>query len=89
MLREGDSGNIEPLPHGARVPYNPRQRKGGPDVLRLVRTAILVVLAFLVLSLVVAIARPETGVFEKVVLVAAVVGLIALAAPVRRIGART
>jgi hypothetical protein len=71
------------------VPYN--RVKGGkvPDMLRLVRTIILVVLAFLVLSLVIAFARPETGVFEKVVLVAAVVGLIALAGPVRRIGART
>ena len=52
-------------------------------MLRVVRTAILVVLVFLVLSLVIAFARPETGVFEKVVLVAAVVGLVALAAPVK------
>lgn len=58
-------------------------------MLMLVRTAILVVLVLLVLSMVIAIGRPETGVFEKVVLVGAVVGLIALAAPVRRIGART
>jgi hypothetical protein len=56
---------------------------------RLVRIAIFVLLTFLVLSLVVAVARPETGILEKVVLVAAVVGLIAAASPARRIGAKT
>jgi hypothetical protein len=58
-------------------------------MLRLVRIAILVVLTFLVLSLVVAGARPETGILEKVVLVAAIIGLIAAASPARRIGAKT
>lgn len=58
-------------------------------MLRLVRVAILVVLTFLVLSLVVAVARPETGMIEKVVLVAAVLGLIAAASLARRIGAKT
>jgi hypothetical protein len=58
-------------------------------MLRLVRIAILVVLTFLVLSLVVAVARPETGILEKVVLVATIVGLIAAASPARRIGMKT
>ncbi|HEV8622012.1 MAG TPA: hypothetical protein VGR33_03875 [Actinomycetota bacterium] len=58
-------------------------------MLRLVRIAILVVLTFLVLSLVIAAARPETGILEKVVLVAAVLGLIAAGSLARRIGAKT
>jgi hypothetical protein len=57
-------------------------------VLKLVRITILLVLAMCVLSVVVAIARPETGPFEKVVLAAAAVGLTAIAAPVRRIGTK-
>jgi hypothetical protein len=72
------------------MPYNPASRKeGGSVMLRLVRIAILLVLTFLVLSLVIAVARPETGILEKVVLVAAVVGLIAVTSPARRIGAKT
>jgi hypothetical protein len=58
-------------------------------MLRLVRIAILVVLTYLVLSLVVAVARPDTGTLEKIVLVAAVLGLIAVGSLVRRIGAKT
>jgi hypothetical protein len=57
--------------------------------LRLVRLALLVVLAFVVLGLVVALARPETGPIEKLVLVLAIVGLLAAAVPVRRIGSQT
>jgi uncharacterized membrane protein len=72
------------------MPYNPASSKeGGSVLLKLVRIAILVVLSCLVLSLVIAVARPETGILEKVVLVAAVVGLIAAASPARRIGAKT
>lgn len=52
------------------------------------RLALLIVLCFLVLSLVMAIGRPETGFLEKVVLGAAVVGLLSLTAPVHRIGRR-
>jgi hypothetical protein len=51
--------------------------------------ALLVVLAFVVLGLVVALARSETGPIEKLVLVLAIVGLLAAAVPVRRIGSQT
>jgi hypothetical protein len=61
----------------------------GQPVLRLVRLALLVVLAFVVLGLVVALARSETGPIEKLVLVLAIVGLLAAAVPVRRIGSQT
>jgi hypothetical protein len=57
----------------------------GRRVLRIVRLALLVVLAFLVLGLVVALASPETGPIEKLVLVLAIVGLLAAGVPVRRI----
>lgn len=56
-------------------------------VLRLLRLAILVVLVLWILGLIVAIGRPETGGFEDAVLMAIVVGLFAVAVPVRRIGA--
>lgn len=55
-------------------------------MLRLIRIVILTAVTFLVLSLVIGIARPETGPMEKVVLVAAVIGLLGLAVPVQRIG---
>jgi len=55
-------------------------------MLRLVRIALLVVLVFLVLGFVIAAGRPETGPVEDAVLIAAIVGLVALAVPVRRIG---
>jgi hypothetical protein len=55
---------------------------------RLLRIALLGVLFVLLLSLVVAVGRPETGPFEKIVLVAAGVGLVGLAIPVHRIGQR-
>jgi hypothetical protein len=61
----------------------------GQPVLRLVRFALLVVLAFLVLGPVVALASPETGPIEKPVLVVAIVGLLAAGVPVRRIGSQT
>ena len=57
-------------------------------VLRLVRFAQLVVLAFLVLGLIVALGSPETGPIEKPVLVLAIVGLLAVGVPVRRIGSQ-
>jgi hypothetical protein len=57
-------------------------------VLRLVRLAILVVLTLTVVSLVMALARPETGVLEKLFLAGGVLALILVAAPVRRIGAK-
>ena len=56
-------------------------------MLRLLRVALLVVLVFVVLGFIVAAGRPETGPMEDVVLVAVIVGLFALAVPVRRIGA--
>ena len=55
-------------------------------VLRLVRFAILLVLVFWQLSIVVALGRPETGPVEDIALLALVLGLFALARPVRRIG---
>jgi hypothetical protein len=57
-------------------------------MLRLIRSALLLVLLFWILGLVIALGRPETGGFEDVVLAAVVLGLLAAATPVRRIGAR-
>jgi hypothetical protein len=57
-------------------------------MLRLLRIALQMVLFFLLLSAVSAIAVPETGVVEKAVLVALGAGLIWLASLVRRIGGR-
>jgi hypothetical protein len=56
-------------------------------MMRLVRLALQVVLFFLLLSLVVAVAAAETGLAEKVVLIGAGVVLVWLASRVRRIGA--
>ena len=47
---------------------------------------LLVVMTFLTIGLVVALARPETGPIEKVVLAVVVIGVIAASAPIRRIG---
>jgi hypothetical protein len=58
----------------------------GHPVLRLVRFALLAVLAFLVLGLVVALGSPQTGPVEKAVLALAIVGLLAAGVPARRIG---
>ena len=52
---------------------------------RLVRIALLLLLTFLTLGVVVAIGSAETGPAEKLVLLPAVVGLCALAVPVRRL----
>ena len=49
----------------------------------------LVLLTLLTLSFVVALAAPETGAVEKAVLAIGCAGLIAVAVPVRRIGARS
>lgn len=57
-------------------------------MLRLIRVALLVAMTFLVLSLVGGIARPETGPVEKLVLLAAVIGLLGLAV-IQRIGTPT
>ena len=54
-------------------------------VLTLVRLGLLLVLTVMTLSLVIAVGRPETGPFEKFVLVAAAAGLIGLAIPIGRI----
>jgi hypothetical protein len=54
-------------------------------VLTLIRIGILLVLTIMTLSLLIAVGRPETGPFEKFVLVAAAAGLIGLAIPVGRI----
>ena len=55
-------------------------------MLRLLRLALQLVLFFLLLSLVVAVAAAETGLVEKVGLIAAGVVLVWLASRVRRIG---
>jgi hypothetical protein len=60
----------------------------GQPVLRLVRFALLAVLAFVVLGLVVALGSPQTGPIEKAVLALAIVGLLAAGVPVRRIGSQ-
>jgi hypothetical protein len=56
-------------------------------MLRLLRLALQVVLFFLSLSLVVAVASVHTGAVEKVALIAAGAGLLWLVSRVRRIGA--
>ena len=55
-------------------------------LLRVVRMVLLVVMTFLTIGLVVALARPETGPIEKIVLAVLVIGVIAASAPIRRIG---
>jgi hypothetical protein len=55
-------------------------------MVRLLRVAIQVVLFFVLLSLVVAVAAEQTGILEKVALLAAGGGLVWLATRVRRIG---
>jgi len=57
-------------------------------VLRLLRVALLIVLFFLVLGFIVAVASPDTGPAEKTILVAGVIALLAASIPVHRIGAR-
>jgi hypothetical protein len=56
-------------------------------MIRLLRLALQVVLFFLLLSLVVAVASAQTGIVEKVALIAAGAVLLWLASHVRRIGA--
>ena len=55
--------------------------------MRLLRLALQVVLFFLLLSLVVAVASAQTGTVEKVALIAAGALLVWVASRVRRIGA--
>ena len=57
-------------------------------MMRLLRLALQVVLFFLLLSLVVAVASAQTGTVETVALIAAGVLLVWLASRVRRIGAQ-
>jgi hypothetical protein len=57
-------------------------------MIRLLRLALQVVLFVLLLSLVVAVASAQTGIVEKVALIAAGAVLVWLASRVRRIGAR-
>jgi hypothetical protein len=72
---------------GRRVRYHPWLIR--EDIVRLVltlvRIGLLLVLTVMTLSLVIAVGRPETGPFEKFVLVAAAAGIIGLAIPVGRI----
>ena len=56
-------------------------------MMRLLRIGLQVVLFFLLLSLVVAVAAAETGLVEKVALITVGVVLVWLASRVRRIGA--
>jgi hypothetical protein len=56
-------------------------------MMRLLRIVLQVVLFFLLLSLVVAVAAAETGLVEKVALITAGVVLVWLASRIRRIGA--
>jgi hypothetical protein len=57
-------------------------------MMKLLRLALQVVLFFLLLSLVVAVASAQTGIVEKVALIAAGAVLVWLASRVRRIGAQ-
>jgi len=56
-------------------------------MMRLLRMGLQVVLFFLLLSLVIAVAAAETGLVEKVALITAGVVLVWLASRVRRMGA--
>jgi hypothetical protein len=58
-------------------------------VLRVVRSALLLVLFFLVLGSIIAAASPETGPFEKPFLALMAIGLLAASIPVHRIGSRS
>ncbi len=55
--------------------------------MKLLRLALQIVLFFLLLSLVVAVASAQTGIVEKIALIAAGAVLVWLASRVRRIGA--
>ena len=55
-------------------------------MIRLVRLVLQVVLFFVLLSLVVAVASVQTGIVEKVALIAVAAVLVWLASRVRRIG---
>ena len=56
------------------------------DVLRILRVALLAVLALSTLSIVIAVGRPETGPAEKLLLLVGAVAVVAAGAPVRRLG---
>lgn len=58
------------------------------DVLSLLRFVLLLLLTVVTLNLVIASPTPQTGPFEKVALGVIIVGVLALAMPVRRIGRR-
>ena len=58
-------------------------------MVRLLRVALQVVMFFLLLSLVIAVASAQTGAVEKVALIASGAVLVWLAPRVRRIGAPT
>jgi hypothetical protein len=62
--------------------------EGETPVLRLIRFAIFFLLALMILSLVMAVGSATSGPLEKVVLVAAIVGMFGLAVPASRIGTR-
>ncbi len=55
-------------------------------MLRVLRLGLLVMITFMTLSLIIALARPETGPTEKSLLGAAVVGLLLAARSVQRLG---
>lgn len=63
-----------------------RRRSYAQPMVRLLRLGVLLVLTFVVCSFTIAVATPETGPAEKVVIVLAVVGLLFTARPVRRLG---
>jgi hypothetical protein len=63
------------------------ERVASVSMLRALRILLLLALTFTALGLVVAASRPETGLAEKAVLVAAVFGVLSAGAPVRRLGA--
>ena len=63
-----------------------RRRAYASYMLRLLRIAILLVMTFIVLSFIIAVASPETGPVEKMILGIAVVGVIFAAPQVRRLG---
>jgi hypothetical protein len=55
-------------------------------LLHVVRLVLLVVMTFVTIGLVVALAGPYTGPVEKVLLAVLIIGVVVASAPVRRIG---
>jgi hypothetical protein len=86
--RHGSRGAVQPSidrpPTPSTWPALP-QRTYASLMLRLLRIAVLLIMSLVVVSLIVAIATPETGPAEKAILGIAAIGLVVAAGPVRHV----